>query len=597
MKKRIVWLVVSCLMVISLVMASCGPAEEEEVEIGEAEVVIEGEEEEVEEEVVEEEGLLPPEVPKYGGTLTVGWMGNSGWDPFNMMFIFTGHIYINSQPLMSGDWAKCPAGTGENDALASFGGRIELMTGWLAESWELPDAETIIFNIRKGVYWQDKPPVNGREFVADDAVWTINRAFEMPRTWHHMFTVAGNNPTSVKALDKYTVEIKVKPEVRAMLLLEIGNQLRICPPDITEVYGDMEDWRNACGTGPWILVDAVPDVSNTYERNPNYWQYDPIHPENRLPYPDKLVTMFIADASTRQAAFRTGKLDAQYNTTWEDWELFMKQCPDLKYVQTLPDFSPILGMRVDKPELPYHDIRVRRAMNMAVNKQEIIDEYYGGHADMLNYPVKDMKVFEPYFIPLEEMPESVQELFTYNPEKARQLLTEAGYPDGFKTVVQTTAAGADFQSILKEYYRKVGIDMEIETVEGGAMGGISVGRTHKELLMGVGKTSLPFFFWTTRLEDMHNKSLWESERVRAAYNEMNQVLGVDDAAVARIMRDISPHILENAPYVFLPISHAFTMWWPWLQNFRGEQDIGYCAQASQWTFIWIDEALKKHMGY
>lgn len=61
----------------------------------------------------------------------------------------------------------------------------------------------------------------------------------------------------------------------------------------------------------------------------------------------------------------------------------MEQCPDLKYVQTLPDFSPILGMRVDKPELPYHDLRVQRAINMAVNKQEIIDEYYGGHAEFL----------------------------------------------------------------------------------------------------------------------------------------------------------------------------------------------------------------------
>ncbi len=158
-----------------------------------------------------------------------------------------------------------------------------------------------------------------------------------------MFTVAGNNPTSVKALDKYTVEIKVKPEVRAMMLLEIGNQIRLVPPDGWEAGLDMEDWRNVCGAGPWIMEDFVPDVAITYKRHPEFWQYDPVHPENHLPYMDGLKVVWFPDKSTLDAATRTGKFDVRYNVSWEDWELFKEQCPEMKYVQTLPDFSPLIG--------------------------------------------------------------------------------------------------------------------------------------------------------------------------------------------------------------------------------------------------------------
>ena len=153
MTKKIVWIIVSSLMALSLVVASCGPAAVEEEE-EEEEVVIGQEEEEEEEE--EEEGFLPPEVPKYGGSFT--WHLTTdvmGFDPIMKLQMECKSLWMTNEELMTGDWAKGPAGTGETDWTAGFIGRIELQTGSLAESWETPDNETIIFHIPFIFSYQD----------------------------------------------------------------------------------------------------------------------------------------------------------------------------------------------------------------------------------------------------------------------------------------------------------------------------------------------------------------------------------------------------------------------------------------------------------
>ncbi len=609
MKKKILWILVSCLMVLSLVIASCGPKVEEEAKEEEEEGQVVITKEEVEKEVLEEkEGLLPPEVSKYGGWYTQYTMIDPfGFDDAYVVHPNTTTCFFTNEELTQGNWAKGPAGTHESDWWYGFIGRVELLTGCLAESWELPDNETIVFHIRKGIYWQNKPPVNGREFTAYDAAWNMERAFMTPTAYlYGAYVRPGYAPTSWTALDKYTVEVKA-PKLQGLMVVVNSDFLWHYPPDMVEQFGDMTDWMNACGTGPFILTDYVRGSTITYERNPDYWMKDPLHPENQLPYIDGVKQLIIPDASTRLAALRTGNLDSLGAIAWEDAELLMKQFPALKYLSYVITPYALWG-RLDKEELPFKDIKVRQALNLAVNQQEILDVYYGGQGVLLGTLWPPGKTHEQIYTPLEEMPAepmvegsacSVPELFTYNPEKAKLLLAEAGYPNGFKTeIVCQTGASVDFISMIREYFLDVGVDMEIKPMEASMYTGTYRARSHPEMLMkGPVEYDFPFRMLTTRVESFDDYAYFEHPRTRACYEVVSANVGIDDAEVNRQLKEIGPFVLEQAVGVWMPAPYAYNMWWPWLQNYYGVTNGGYFNPNAYIKYIWIDQKLKKSMGY
>jgi peptide/nickel transport system substrate-binding protein len=614
MKKKIVWVVVSCLMALSLVMASCGPAEEEaEVEVGEEEVEVGEEEIEVgeEEEAEEEGGLLSPETPKYGGTFTFASYEPMGFDPYYTFMVQASTLYICNEELLMGDWTQTPAGTGES-GIGGFLGFSSRLTGQLCESWSMPDDETLLFNIRQGVHWWDKPPVNGREYTAEDAAWAINHLWEAPMGAHQMIVAPGERIISATALDKYTLEVKVPPEAQGLQIIYTGSWLYHYPKEVVDTYGDMKDWRNVCGTGAYMLTDYVAGSVLTYQKNPTYWQYDPLHPENRLPYIDTLKGLIITDASTQLAAFRTGQLDYSVGVmlTIENAHMLLEEFPEMDYV-TIPSFANHLYFRVDKPELPWDDLRVRQAMTLVVNKQELIDEYYHGEADLQAAIYPPDKAWEPFYTPLEEMPTGpttsdskcgVQELFYYTPEsvtKAKQLLTEAGYPDGFTcSIISSNPQDTDFLSVIKEYFAQVDVTLNIEQLEGSIVAGMRRSRSYEEgIYTGSPDSSFPYDMHSTRSESFDCFSYYEHPVTRAAYEEERSYVCKDDAKYAATLKAVVPFILEQCVGIWCPIPRSYRLWWPWVQNYHGEWALGCDDQSLALYYIWLDEALKRQMGY
>ncbi|MEE8419450.1 MAG: ABC transporter substrate-binding protein, partial [Dehalococcoidales bacterium] len=365
-----------------------------------------------------------------------------------------------------------------------------------------------------------------------------------------------------------------------------------------EMYGDYSKWENIVGTGPYILTDFVAGSATTFTRNPNYWMNDPLNPENQLPYMDGINRLDIADLSTQQAAFRTGKLDILFNVSSEDFEIFLKMRPDLQYLEAWEQLPNMVTGRVDDPELPWYDVNVRRAMNMAVDQQRILDEYYEGHGTILAYPFLPDKSYGQWYKPLEEMPEAVQELFSYNPEKAKQLLADAGYPNGFQTKINLSFQQVDLISIVVADLAKVGIDVTMEPLETGNLMRIVKGRRHTDQL--VMAMTYPHALWkmhNMRSESAGNPSFWESPQTREAYNNVLAALGKDDEALMNALQSVSAHVLEESWGIWLPARSIFNMWQPWIQNFNGEVNWGSSLGFTFRQYIWLDTELKDSLGY
>ena len=207
MKRKYIWLVVSCFMVAALLLASCAPAEEEE------EVVTPGEEEEVA--PPEEEEVVPPgkemvkvtlkkldgttvellkEKPKYGGVFTLTLSSDpTGFDEAYTASYMTFTLKFTNEELLTGDWTRGPAGTGECTWLiVQFLPDCEI--GGVAESWEIVDDRTVRFHIRKGIHFALNPDseasrlVGGREMTAHDVVYSLKRHFLTPG----MYVVSGS---------------------------------------------------------------------------------------------------------------------------------------------------------------------------------------------------------------------------------------------------------------------------------------------------------------------------------------------------------------------------------------------------------------------
>jgi peptide/nickel transport system substrate-binding protein len=538
------------------------------------------------------------ETPKYGGALEIvtvyATISALSWDNYDYNWKHnhdTGAVYeqlfvtdVSNFKSRGGKWTMTP------DAYIPS----ESMRGELAEKWELKQNPLqIVVTLRKGIMFPEKPGIMAsRELTADDIVYTFNRQNSSPKKVEGIYDYV----TSVKAVDRYTVLFDLK-EYNAEWAYRFGYGYYsgIVPKEVVDAGAT--NWKNINGTGPFRLTDYTQGNANVYEKNPVYWGTETINEkEFKLPYLDKLTYRIVKDEATRVTALRTGKIDVLELVRWQDVDSLKKSAPDLKWNRWLATGGTFLAMRTDTK--PFDDIRVRRALNMAVNKDEIIKAYYNGNAEMFAYPQHPS--FGAYFKPLEQQPDSVKELFKYDPAKAKKLLAEAGYPNGFTFKTQVCSCSTNHMDLLPlvaGYLEQVGVKMEIQTMEYAAF--LSAMTT---------KQNTPGYFMdnghTNPTRTLHKSFVYSQPWNPAQWNDakfsakMDQVyLEPDESKRIKMIDEMTTEIVDKAPYVWLPTPYNFTAWWPWVKGYEGELRAGAARPGPIYARMWLDQDLKKKMGY
>jgi peptide/nickel transport system substrate-binding protein len=631
MKRKIVWLWVTGWMVTALLLASCAPAavEEEEKKVAPPKQVETPKEEVVPKEVVapekgaemvkwtgkKQDGAVVEkmlEKPKYGGVHVTAWATQPvTWNRVRYKTFQVWNLDLTNETLFTRDWAKGPGGTDEWLAQVPAQANYWNRAGELMAGWELPDPETIVMQVRKGVRWALDPTneasrlVGGREMTADDIVATLRREWDIGypgRSWPYLADRENvENSIYVSPDDPWTVIVKT-PEKKAWVMLEYMTPQYITATEWIEKYGDEDDWRTVVGTGPFILKDYVGGSSVTYDRNPNYWQHDPFFTENQLPYIDTVKVLIIPDVSTRQAALRTGQIDNLWGMLVEDAKPLLLSNPELervKYSQGTLVNSII--PRNDTP--PFDDVRVRRALMMALDTRAIAEQYYDGEAVFFSFPVPPMTGYDHLFIPLEEQSELVQELWGYHPDKAKELLAEAGYPDGFKTSVLVNGeAQIDMANIAKSQWAKIGVDLEIDVRDFAVYSAMRVRKTYTQMILSnlnqrVCQSWQSAFLVYQRPGSFVNFSMIDDPYYATLQKEVQNAMALDpEQGQYHRNPEYQTYILENPPYLPMPAPYEMVLWQPWLKGYYGATARAHGDPLGWVRFVWIDQKMKEAIG-
>ena len=541
--------------------------------------------------------------PQYGGTMNLRFPSNIvNFDPYNEAQL-TQIFWAWMESMANGDWTLDPA---------SFDYKIFLSPnqyrkGQLAESWEFTDPKTFVVHLRKGIHWQDIPPVNGREFTADDVAYHYHRLFGLgsglkPSPWHSTVP-AYRNLVSVTAVDKYMVVFKWKianPDLVMVSLFGVNPTQVFEAREAVEKWGDLEDWHHAIGTGPFILKDFVSGSSATLVKNPNYWGHDERYPQNKLPYVDKVKILIIPDNNKALEAMRAGQIDLLVPVSLQDAQAMRRTNPEIVQIPLPFSVTVSVDPRVDKA--PFTDIRVRKAMQMAIDLPAIAKDYYHGLVEP--YPaVFSSRDVKGLGFPYDEWPQDLKDEYAYNPIAAKQLLADAGYPNGFKTnVVADTAGDMALLKIVQSYLAQIGIDMEIRPMDPAAWNDfVILGHKHDQMSQ---RQMRPQGYTFEPIRMMHGLQAGHSTHQMindpmcdTFYPRALAARNVDEAK--QIYREANEYLTRQHFSISLLQPKSFALCQPWFKGYNGQ--FGSVTLAAVLSFdlgrYWIDQKLKTSLGY
>jgi peptide/nickel transport system substrate-binding protein len=325
------------------------------------------------------------------------------------------------------------------------------LKGQLATSWEISnDGTEYTFNLRHGVKFSD-----GTDFNADAVKYNFDRFLDpdAPQFYdvanaYFDFIRFVADIKSVDVIDDFTIKITLNGPNYEFLRtgMEDCPSMYIISPAALQTYGDEGIPLHPIGTGPFKFVERDPSVSTTLVRNDDYW--------GEPAKVDTLIFRILEDPATRVNALLAGEVHAIQDPPWDEIE----GLADEGFVITKNENAPTiwyLSFNMKNPVM--QDVRVRQAINYAIDKDSIAERILFGYGKpaygMLN---AGTFAYDPDFVS-----------YTYDPDKARELLADAGYADGldldFDVMIYGT--GELLEKWIQRDLKKVGINLSLNKME------------------------------------------------------------------------------------------------------------------------------------
>jgi peptide/nickel transport system substrate-binding protein len=310
----------------------------------------------------------------------------------------------------------------------------------IATNWEYKDPKTLEFTLRQGARFH-----NGREVVAEDVKYSLERILD-PKS-PASFASYIQSIESIETPDRYHVVLRLSRPDAALLNNLTIPAIAIVPREAVEqAGGDLK--TTMVGSGPFKFKENIPDQRLVLAKNPDYFVPG-------QPLLDEIVIIPLPNATARTNALRSGEVDYIEPVPPKDFSVLRN---DRNVMVTGGPMLSFLGVSLNNSRKPFDDLRVRQALAWGVNRDEVVQKAFDGLAKPLLGP----PLVPPFWAG------NTDQYYKYDPEKAKQLLAEAGYPNGFKVNILSSPSSffdAPLSVVLQSELKKLGIDLEITVAE------------------------------------------------------------------------------------------------------------------------------------
>jgi peptide/nickel transport system substrate-binding protein len=509
------------------------------------------------------------QTPKRGGVFRFAGLDLPNFDPHQNVHWWT-FIYLS---LTHSGLVRHKAGPGVTPGTLPI-------EGDLAESWEQPNETIYVFKLRKGIRWHNKPPVNGREMTAEDVAFTFQRAMTVTGNPHR---ATFQEIDKVEAVDRYTVRFTMKEPYA--WFLDSAAPAYILPREAADKEGMFKTPETVIGTGPWMLERYEPNVRLSFVRNPSYFRQG-------LPYADGIEVRIDVDPASKLAAWLSGHYDfaPEIQMTFQrtDLETIQRRKPNLPMVEFTWLISTFGVPRLE--EEPLRDLRVRRALHLAVDGKRVIETNPMGFGHGSPNPAVPAALRE-WSIPIDQLPPDGRSLYEPDLAEAKRLLAQAGHGAGLRIPVESTASwGPGFsdlvQSILAQW-KKAGVETDLKLKEGNAFIASVLGRKYEKLAMTLrgGSTTPDYYLFgghmpgsPLNLAGVNDPKLTEMLKL--------QRRTFDAKKRREIVYDIQRLCSQQAHYLYVsPSAKVLSAWEPYVKNFSPNISLDYGGRL---MIAWLD---------